>query len=148
MGCFIRTYAISSAVSESDNEAYESPLTTIGFVVQYGKRDGFRFTVKQPSEIPLGAFMFGLVDYWKRSEMYSNSNTIPLNAIESDPKSVGRLFRISPNGVEELAVSLAKSYPDLFGIVLTGGMSHISIKRSIHELSIEKTIKEAYELSA
>ncbi|WP_052606671.1 DUF4007 family protein [Acidithrix ferrooxidans] len=148
VACFIRTYALSSAPSESDSEAYESPLTTIGFIVQYGKRDGFRFIVKQASEIPLGAFMFALVDYWRNSERFSNSNTIPLVSIKSDPKSVGRLFRISPIGVEELAVRLANDYSELFGVVLTGGMSHISIKRSIHELSLETIVKEAYELSA
>ncbi len=148
VACFIRTYSLSSTPSESDSEAYESPLTAIGFIVQYGKRDGFRFAVKQAAEIPLGAFMFALVDSWRNSERYSNSNTIPLDSIKSDPKSVGRLFRISPIGVDEMAERLANDYSELFEVVRTGGMSHISIKRSIHELSLEAIVKESYELSA
>ena len=105
VACFIRTYAARRPSSRTGHEdALESPLTELGLIKAIGKKDGFRFVRGPKATLGDGAFVYALVDFWKR---YSpKAATLAFEAIAHAPGSPGRVFAFDENDVGDRLVTL------------------------------------------
>jgi hypothetical protein len=104
VACFVRTYAAQSPAGHNSNDdAFESPLTELGLIKATGKRDGFRFVRGAKAALGNGVFLYALMDFWSG---YSSTATLSFEAIAHEPGSPGRVFLLDEDDVADRLVNL------------------------------------------
>ncbi|MEL4881401.1 DUF4007 family protein [Shewanella algae] len=99
--CFLQMYAHKSLQSNKINEdSFASPFTELELLKQEDAKNYLAELTKRPT-LPVEVFTFALIDFMKRKQKDSNTNTLSFDSLLKDVGSPGRVFRLSSSGLSD-----------------------------------------------
>lgn len=124
VACFIRTYVARQPLGKAGHDdALESPLTELGLIKSIGRTDGFRLSRGPKSMLGDGAFIYALVDFWRKN--YSQTSTLSFEAIAHAPGSPGRVFMLDENDLIDRLAVLGEYTRGVFRWSETAGLKQV-----------------------
>lgn len=99
--CFLQMYAHKSLQSNKVSEdSFASPFTELELLKQEGAKNYLAELTRRPT-LPVEVFTFALIDFMKRKQKDSNTNTLSFESLLKDVGSPGRVFRLSSSGLSD-----------------------------------------------
>lgn len=130
VSCLVRTYVSPPPSDKADREeSLESPLSELGLVRKTGRRDGFQLMRGPKRTLSMGAFSFGISNFWR--ENFDNANTISFESLAFEPGSPGRVFVLDENELIEMLIQLEDSTKGLYAWTEAAGLKQLSRRRSV-----------------
>ena len=144
VACFIRTYVsqeLNSSLSHEDG--LESPLAELGLIAQEPRGSGFRFSRGPKETLGLGAFCYGLNDFW--SDRFNYANTLTLETLAFEPGSPGRVFLLDEAELIEMMFRLEEITHGRYSWTESAGLKQLSRQNALSNTELFDLLKHDYE---
>nr|WP_319390614.1 DUF4007 family protein [uncultured Cohaesibacter sp.] len=131
--CLVRAYVNKPARADAFTEdQIESPLAELGVIQSVNKKDTFQIKRGGQPSLGIGAFIYGLVDFWKRYTC--TSRTLTLETITYEPCSPGRVFCLDEAAVADRLYSVEKASSGVFSWSETAGLRQVIANKPLDEV--------------
>lgn len=142
--CLVRTYV--NKPSKSDNfteEQIESPLAELGLIQPMNKNDTFQLRRGHHPSLGNGAFIYALIDFWKRYT--SEARTLSLETITYEACSPGRVLCLDEDAVAERLYSIEEMSKGALGWSETAGLRQVIAHKPLNKLSPLDFLRADYQ---
>lgn len=132
--CLVRAYV--NKPSKQDNfteEQIESPLAELGLIQPTNKNDTFQLRRGHHSSLGDGAFLYALVDFWKRYT--KEARTLSLETVAYEPCSPGRVLCLDEDAVAERLYNIEETSKGKMSWTETAGLRQVSANEKLEKMS-------------
>lgn len=141
--CLVRAYVSKpSKNDEFTEDQVESPLAELGIIQPVSGNEIFQIKRGYQPSLGDGAFLYALVDFWKRYT--AEARTLSLEAISYEPGSPGRVFCMDENAVADRLYDIEKKSKGLLVWSETAGLRQISANKPLKDINALDLLKIDY----
>lgn len=142
--CLVRAYVSKPSKSEEFTEdQIESPLAELGLIQPLNRNDTFQIKRTSQPSLGDGAFMYALIDFWKK---YTNTaRTLSLETVAYEPCSPGRVLCLDEDSVADRLYAIEKASDGVLTWSETAGLRQIIANKPLDEINALDFLKIDYE---
>ena len=141
--CLVRTYVNKPSKNEVFTEdQIESPLAELGIIQPINKNDSFQIRRANHSSLGNGAFLYALLDFWKK---YTETQTLSLEAISYEPCSPGRVLCLDEDSVAERLYLIESLTGGFLSWSETAGLRQVIANKPLKTIDPLKFLKMDYQ---
>ena len=132
--CLIRTYVNTPSKSnEFTEEQIESPLAGLGLIQPLSRYDIFQIKRSGQPSLGNGAFMYTLIDFWKK---YTGSaRTLSLETVTYEPCSPGRVLCLDEDAVADRLCVIEKASNGVLSWSETAGLRQVIANKPLQDIA-------------
>lgn len=132
--CLVRAYVNKPSKQENfTEEQIESPLAELGLIQPTNKNDTFQIRRGHHSSLGDGAFLYALVDFWKRET--KEARTLSLEKITYDPCSPGRVLCLDEDAVAERLYDIEETSGGSLSWTETAGLRQVTANKPLDKMN-------------
>lgn len=132
--CLVRAYVNKLAKAEEFTEdQIESPLAELGIIQPLNRNGTFQIKRTRQPSLGDGAFMYALIDFWKKHT--STARTLSLETVAYEPFSPGRVLCLDEDSVAERLYAMEKSSHGVLTWSETAGLRQVIANKPLEEIN-------------
>ncbi len=142
--CLVRTYVNKSAkADEFTEDQIESPLAELGIIQPLNRNDVFQIKRARQPSLGNGAFMYALIDFWKKYTR--TARTLSLEIVANEPGSPGRVLCLDEGSVADRLYAIEKYSGGVLTWSETAGLRQIIANKPLDEINALDFLRFDYE---
>lgn len=131
--CLVRAYINKPSKSEEFTEdQIESPLAELGLIQPLNRNDTFQIKRGNQPSLGDGAFLYALVNFWKKYTQ--NARTMALETIAYEPCSPGRVLCLDEDSVADRLYGIEKSSNGILTWSETAGLRQVIANKPLDDI--------------
>lgn len=132
--CLVRAYVNKPAkADEFTEDQIESPLAELGIMQPLNRNDTFQIKRTGQPSLGDGAFMYALIDFWKKYT--GTARTLSLETVAYEPCSPGRVLCLDEDSVADRLYAIEKASNGVLTWSETAGLRQIIANKPLEEIN-------------
>ncbi|WP_288387514.1 DUF4007 family protein [Acinetobacter soli] len=137
--CFVLCYAKRLSKKQLNEDTFVSPLNELNFIYQIESHK-FKADLLEQKNLSTKVFLYCLVDFWQ--ENFSQSPTISVDSVVTNPGSPGKLFRLN-NAAVDYFLNQCALLDNRFNWTDTLGMRSLACDQ-VNEVDLNELLANIY----
>lgn len=142
--CLVRAYVNKPIKNDEFTEdQIESPFAELGLIQPVNRNDVFQIKRTSQPSLGNGAFMYALIDFWKKYT--DTARTLSLETVAYEPCSPGRVLCLDEDSVADRLYAIEKLSNGVLTWSETAGLRQIIANKPLNEINALDFLKVDYE---